>query len=184
MLIVRNILGSLGVGWEEIGANLGREALKGIIVNYTLVAKDPTQLELFGFGGERLTVFHDCRPWLLGGKLLSTLGLSPPKIQASNFISEIQEKPPKPCEIHVPNSVCFFQIFRGKFAKYPGPLHSKNTKNIKIFHKQIPKRHSKSYEIHVPNSDFISGGLFGGNLLSTLGLPPPKMQKENPLAKS
>ena len=44
------------------------------------------------------------------------------------------------------------------------------------FVSRIPKRTPKPYEIHVFNSDWISFLFFGGNLLSTLGLPPAKIQ--------
>ena len=41
---------------------------------------------------------------LFGGNLLSTLGIPPPKMQKNKIISKILKQPPKPDEIHVPNS--------------------------------------------------------------------------------
>ena len=70
------------------------------LFNYTLVAKDPKQKGLVGF------VFVFFR-----GNLLSTLGPSPAKIQKNKFISKIPKKPPKPDEIHVPNSDWIFGDF-------------------------------------------------------------------------
>ena len=68
-----------------------------------------------------LTCFEEAQGYLIflpfwrffKGNLLSTLGPPPAKMQQRNFISKIPKKPPKPYEIHVPNSD---QIF-GDFSK-------------------------------------------------------------------
>ena len=116
--------GRSGVGWEYQNSlktwnyrhyqgletkNLQESPLKVIITPWwrrTLNNVNYSVLE-----GERLTVFHDCRPWLFGGNLPSTLDLSPPEILESKLMSKIQTKTPKPYEIHVPIPDLLFSGF-------------------------------------------------------------------------
>ena len=116
--------------------------------NYTLVSKGPKQPELFGFGGEKLAVLHDCKRWFFGRNLISTLGLTPPKMQAKS-----KKSLPNPMKSMYPTQIGFVRTVQGRFAKCPAPPLSKNAKEQ--FHQQNPEKASKTYEIHIPNSDRI-----------------------------
>jgi hypothetical protein len=71
--------------------------------------------------------------------------------------------------------------FQGKFAKYPGPPSCKNATTQ--FHKQNPEKASKTLANPCTQFRLDFLGLFKGNLLSTLGLPPAKMQQRNSISK-
>jgi len=80
-----------------------------------------------------------------------------------------------------PIQIGFFGTFQGKFAKYPGPPSCKNATTQ--FHKQNPEKASKTPWNPCTQFRFDFWGLFKVNLLSTLGLPPAKMQQRNSIGK-
>ena len=67
---------------------------------------------------------------------------------------------------------CF--ILGGKFAKYPRLLPHKMLKGNSI--SNMPKKSPKPYEIHVPNSDWIS--LDFSRIAKYPGLPLQKCKKQ------
>ena len=80
-----------------------------------------------------------------------------------------------------PIQILFWGTFQGKFAKYPRPPSYKNATTQ--FHMQNLENASKTLGNPCTQFRFDFWGLFKGNLLSTLGLPPAKMQQRNFISK-
>ena len=80
-----------------------------------------------------------------------------------------------------PIQIGFLGTFLGKFAKYPGPPSCKNATTQ--FNKQNPEKSSRNLGNPCTQFRLDFWGLFKGNLLSTLGLPPAKMQQHNFISK-
>ena len=80
-----------------------------------------------------------------------------------------------------PTQIGFVGTFQGKFAKYCGPPSCKNATTQ--FHKQNPEKAYKTLWNPCTQFRLDVWGLFKGNLLSTLGLRPAKMQQSNFIRK-